>query len=93
MTFINPRIIFRSIKKVSFEEGCLSVPKVYGMVKRSKSILIHYYDELGQTNLKKFTGLPSIVIQHEFDHNKGILFIDKVYKYTSGYENISDIKE
>ncbi|MBL7022249.1 peptide deformylase [Patescibacteria group bacterium] len=93
MTFINAKIVFKSLNKAEFEEGCLSVPEVYGMVKRSKSILISYYDELGQYNLKKFSKLPSIVIQHEHDHNKGILFIDKVNKYTSGYENIKDVKE
>ena len=83
----------KSIKKLDMEEGCLSVPEVYGMVKRPKTILIRFYDELGQSHIKKYEGLPSVVIQHEYDHNRGILFIDKVSKYTSGYENISDIKE
>ncbi|MFW0862354.1 MAG: peptide deformylase [Candidatus Komeilibacteria bacterium] len=93
LTFINAKIIFKSMNKIEFEEGCLSVPKVYGMVKRSKSILISYYDELGQFIIKKFTDMPSIVIQHEYDHNRGILFIDKVNKFTNGFENIKDVKE
>jgi len=93
MTFINPVILFKSLNKIEFEEGCLSVPKVYGMVKRSKTILIHYYDELGQRYVKKFSGLTSIVIQHEFDHNKGILFIDKVYRFTTNEDLIKNVKE
>ena len=93
LTAINAQIIFRSLNKIEFEEGCLSVPKVYGMVKRSKSILMKYYDELGQLHLQKFSGLGAIIIQHEYDHNRGILFIDKVIKFTTGYELIKDVKE
>lgn len=93
ITLINATILYRSLTKIEFEEGCLSVPKVYGMVKRSKNILVKYYDELGQSYIKKFSGLLSVVIQHENDHNKGILFIDKVIRYTDNEELIKDVKE
>jgi peptide deformylase len=92
-TFINPHILYRSMKKIDFEEGCLSFPKVYGMVKRSKSILIKYYDELGQLHVKKFSNLQGVIIQHEYDHNRGILFIDKVFKFTMNFDLIKDVKE
>jgi peptide deformylase len=85
-TFINAKFILKSFKQVEFEEGCLSVPDVYGMVKRPQTIIIKYYTEQGQLRIRKINGLEARVIQHEYDHNRGILFIDKVFQYVSGEE-------
>ena len=78
--FINPQIVSKSWSKNIMEEGCLSIPNVYGPVKRSKKITLTYYDRHGQLHKEKFTGLPARVIQHEVDHLDGVLFIDKLVK-------------
>lgn len=78
--FINPQIISKSWSKSIMEEGCLSIPNVYGPVKRSKKIALAYYDRHGQPRKEKFTDLPARVIQHEVDHLDGVLFIDKLVK-------------
>ena len=76
MTFINPSIKAFSEDKFINQEGCLSVPEYYAEVERSKEVLVKWFDELGKTHEKKFSGLLSICIQHEIDHLDGILFID-----------------
>lgn len=80
--FINSKIIYSSFRNSELEEGCLSIPDVYGLVSRPNTILVKYYNEIGQLKLKKFSGLQSHIVQHEHDHNQGILFIDKVTQIT-----------
>ncbi|EKD32964.1 MAG: hypothetical protein ACD_76C00106G0005 [uncultured bacterium] len=80
--FINPRIISRSMRKIKVDEGCLSVPNVFGFVKRSKSIKLSALDQNWNKIKKTFSGLDAVIIQHEIDHLDGILFIDKVEKFT-----------
>lgn len=75
-TFINPKIIDKFGPVCTMEEGCLSVPKVFKNVDRCGSILIHYYDEKWEKRHEFFHGIISRVIQHEYDHLQGILFID-----------------
>ncbi len=86
---INPKIVFRSFKKNVMEEGCLSVPKVYGIVTRPENIWIFYKNNRGKLQFRKATGLLARIMQHENDHLQGILFIDKTDKITNG----SDILE
>lgn len=74
---INPRLKHKSLFKNIAEEGCLSIPKIYGVVKRHNSIQLDYFDRQGQTCQRKFSGLLARVIQHEYDHLDGVLFIDK----------------
>jgi peptide deformylase len=81
--FINPKIISSSIRRVESEEGCLSVPGVYGIVKRHASVKVKAYDKDGKKIKFKTGGLQSIIFQHEIDHLDGILFIDKVIRYTN----------
>ncbi len=78
--FINPEITFQSIKKVSEEEGCLSVPGVYGLVERHKEVKISAFDRNGNKIQPDTKGFMSIVFQHEIDHLNGILFIDRAKK-------------
>lgn len=77
MGLVNP-----SIKKSEGEdidtEGCLSVPGVYGDVKRAEWVLVEATDRKGRTYTYEFEGLPARVVQHEIDHLDGILFLDKV---------------
>ncbi|MEK7097542.1 MAG: peptide deformylase [Patescibacteria group bacterium] len=74
---VNPKIKNKSLTKEWGEEGCLSVPGVFGQVKRHKSLICVFYDIKGKKNQMKAKGLLARVIQHEIDHLDGILFIDK----------------
>jgi peptide deformylase len=77
---INPKITKKSWAKEWSEEGCLSVPGVYGQVKRHKKINCIYFDKNGVKIKIQAEGLMAVVIQHETDHLDGILFIDKAKK-------------
>jgi peptide deformylase len=82
----NPEIIKFSENKSIMEEGCLSVPNVYGLVERPEKITLIGYDKNAKKIKIKAWGLLARVFQHEIDHLNGILFIDKVkelYKVTS----------
>ncbi|PIX11239.1 peptide deformylase [Candidatus Falkowbacteria bacterium CG_4_10_14_0_2_um_filter_36_22] len=74
---INPIITYKSWAKEWGEEGCLSVPNVFGKVKRCKKIKYKYFDNKGNKLIVNAEGLMARVIQHEIDHLDGILFIDK----------------
>jgi peptide deformylase len=76
--FINPSILETSHETAKFEEGCLSVPGVYANVIRSDSIKIQAWNEKGRPFTIETGGLLARVIQHEYDHLDGILFIDHV---------------
>lgn len=86
--FINPIILYRSLKKVVMEEGCLSIPNVYGTVRRAEYVWAIYKDRNGHLRFGKITGLKARILQHEVDHLKGVLFIDKnrILQITSGQE-------
>lgn len=75
---INPEIISSSAEMEIDEEGCLSVPKKFDKVARSKSVVMKYLDVKGKEVMLKLTGLPARIIQHEIDHIDGILFVDKI---------------
>ena len=78
--FINPQIIRRSWRQDIMEEGCLSIPGVYGQVKRAKKIKLTYFDRHGHKHFNTYKDLAARVIQHEIDHLNGVLFIDKLVK-------------
>ncbi len=73
----NPEIIKFSKEKIIMEEGCLSVPGVYGLVERPEKITIVGQDKNGKKIKIKAWGLLARVFQHEVDHLNGILFIDR----------------
>lgn len=76
IAMLNPKIIDRSDETNSFEEGCLSIPDVRAEVIRPKQITIKYQDlDLNEQQLDA-DELFARVIQHEYDHLKGILFVD-----------------
>ncbi|KKP98926.1 MAG: Peptide deformylase [Parcubacteria group bacterium GW2011_GWD2_38_12] len=83
--FINP-IIRKSFRKTLVTEGCLSLPKIYGKIKRSKTAKITALNETGKKFQLKADSLLAQAFQHEVDHLDGILFIDKtreVFKLTA----------
>jgi peptide deformylase len=75
--FINPEIIKFSKKTSLLEEGCLSLPNIYGEVARPEKIILKATNPEGKKIKLKAFGLLARVIQHEIDHLDGILFIDK----------------
>ena len=75
--YINPEIISLSGKNIEIEEGCLSLPRLYGKAKRKERIILSALDELGKKVKIRAEGMLAIVFQHELDHLQGILFIDK----------------
>jgi peptide deformylase len=72
---INPRIIETEGRAVA-EEGCLSIPDIYGDVTRPDRVVIEALDSAGNRYRKEATGLKARAIQHEIDHLDGILFLD-----------------
>jgi peptide deformylase len=76
-TFINPEIVKFFGKEKIMEEGCLSVPNVWGQIKRYEGVVVSYQDLFGKRKKLKAKGLLAQIIQHEIDHLNGVLFIDK----------------
>lgn len=74
--FINPEIIGTSLEMSLYEEGCLSVPRVYYDVNRPSEVSIQAWDENGRPFTMDADGILARVILHEYDHLKGTLFID-----------------
>lgn len=74
--FINPEIIGTSMEMSAYEEGCLSIPGVYYDINRPAEITVQAWDERGKPFTLDADGLLARVIQHEYDHLKGTLFID-----------------
>ena len=80
----NPVITKFSKETVLMEEGCLSVPEIYGTVERPEKVTLEGYDANNRKVKIKAWGLLARVFQHETDHLNGILFIDKtkiLHKY------------
>ena len=84
--FINPEITNFSDDKVIVEEGCLSIPDVFGKVERSHSVVVKALTREGDELELKAHGMPAVIFQHEIDHTNGILFTDpeRLMTYTSG---------
>ena len=76
--FINPKIIEENGNLWEFNEGCLSIPEIREDVSRRSKIVIEYFDENFQSNKLELSGLAARVVQHEYDHIEGILFIDHI---------------
>jgi len=77
LALINPRIIKAEGEQVG-QEGCLSIPGLYGDVLRSSCIEVEAVDRRGNLITLELEGLPARVVQHEVDHLDGVLFTDKV---------------
>ncbi|HXP49629.1 MAG TPA: peptide deformylase [Bacteroidia bacterium] len=76
--FINPVIIDENGKEWKFNEGCLSIPTIREDVERKPNIRIKYVDENFKPHDEKYDGVRARILQHEYDHIEGILFIDKI---------------
>ncbi|PZX63677.1 peptide deformylase [Hydrotalea sandarakina] len=74
--FINAELIDLTGEEWVYNEGCLSIPKIREDIQRPELITLKYVDENFVPHTETFTGLTARVIQHEYDHIDGKLFID-----------------
>jgi peptide deformylase len=77
-TFINAKIIALEGNEWSYNEGCLSIPRIREDVQRKESVTLEYVDENFNPQKKTFNGLTARIILHEYDHTEGKLFIDYI---------------
>ena len=77
---INPEIVSFSDETNVYEEGCLSIPDYYADVERPAACTVKYLDRDGKEQILEADGLLATVIQHEYDHLNGVLFIDHISK-------------
>jgi peptide deformylase len=75
---INPHIIEETGEEWSFNEGCLSVPEIREDVMRKPTIRIQYQDKEFNSYDEIYEGIPARIIQHEYDHLQGKLFVDRI---------------
>lgn len=97
---INPNILSISKRTKTYFEGCLSIPNMWGEVKRHTNIKVSYLDENSKTVTQSLKGVLAWIFQHEIDHLKGVLFSDRVlqqkgkfYKYTGKDKTGADMFE
>lgn len=76
--FINPEIYERGGELAAMDEGCLSLPGLNEEVLRAARIKIRYRDETGTPHDREMEGYLARVIQHEYDHVDGLMFVDRV---------------
>lgn len=77
IVFINPEISQRK-GSIEGEEGCLSLPDVFGQVRRANDIVVDAFDLSGQGFQYALEDLPGRVVQHEYDHIDGVMFFDRM---------------
>ncbi|MFZ5552777.1 MAG: peptide deformylase [Bacteroidota bacterium] len=76
--FINPVIKKEEGEEWAFNEGCLSIPGIREEVFRKEKISIEYMDENFKSHKEQYDGYAARVVQHEYDHLQGVLFVEKI---------------
>jgi peptide deformylase len=76
--FINAHVVEKKGAEWSYNEGCLSIPKIREDISRNETVTLEYLDENFQPHIETFNGMTARVILHEYDHIEGKLFIDYV---------------
>jgi len=76
LVLINPAILERSDEQETAEEGCLSIPEIFGDVERHARVVVEALDRDGKKFRAEAQGYKARAIQHEIDHLDGILFLD-----------------
>ena len=87
--FINPVIVEASKEMEEDWEGCLSIPDLRGRVARHRRIRIAFTERNGERRTLEATGFAARVLQHEYDHLDGIVFLDRM----RGLETLTFLKE
>jgi peptide deformylase len=77
-TFINPKILNEWGEPWKYEEGCLSIPTIRENVFRKPELTIRFLDENFKEHEQSFEGMAARIIQHEYDHIEGRLFVDLI---------------
>jgi len=77
LVFINP-VLSKPKGNEESEEGCLSFPELYGPVTRPKQITVQAYNLQGEEIRASLNGMLARVVQHEYDHLDGVLFVDRM---------------
>ena len=77
LVLINPKIV-KATGEIIYQEGCLSFPGIFEDVKRSEKITVEYQDLEGDMKTLETEGVSAICIQHELDHLKGIVFLERL---------------
>lgn len=75
--FINPQIIKTSETVCDYDEGCLSIPQIYETISRPEKVTVQALNEHGKPFTLEADGFLARIIQHEYDHLDGILYIDR----------------
>ena len=93
--FINAHIVELNGKEWSYNEGCLSIPKIREDIVRNETVTLKYMDENFTAHTTTFIGLTARIILHEYDHIDGKLFIDhiKPLKRTLMKRKLDDISK
>ena len=79
--FINPVMVNEEGDEWKFNEGCLSIPGIREDVDRKKTIRLKYLDENFVAHDEIFSGIAARIIQHEYDHIEGILFVERLSSF------------
>ncbi|MEN3183999.1 MAG: peptide deformylase [Atribacterota bacterium] len=79
LVVINPEIVAISTERELGEEGCLSIPEVYGKVERALRVTVRGMDLRGKEVEIAAQGLLARIFQHEIDHLDGVLFVDRLH--------------
>jgi peptide deformylase len=74
--FINPELLDESGDEWEFEEGCLSIPNIREKITRPEKLKIRYFDEEWNQKTEEYDGMKARIIQHEYDHLDGKMFVD-----------------
>ncbi|NOT75515.1 MAG: peptide deformylase [Cyclobacteriaceae bacterium] len=74
--FVNPEILEETGDEWPFEEGCLSIPNIREDVNRPEKLKVRYYDEEWNQKTEDYDGMKARIIQHEYDHLNGKMFVD-----------------
>jgi peptide deformylase len=77
LAMLNPEILWSSEEMELGWEGCLSIPGIRGLVPRHREIRVRYLTRLGELREEEYQGFLARVFQHEFDHIKGMVFLDR----------------
>lgn len=78
LVVINPKITGIGEETHAGWEGCLSIPGLTGIVNRFESVKVEYITRLGESRTDTFDGFTARIFQHEYDHLKGVLFLDRI---------------
>lgn len=98
--FINPEILSISEETTDAEkerdgklEGCLSIPHIWGNVRRAKKLTLRFQDETGIEHTEEFSGFMAVIVQHETDHINGILFAQRVLEQKGAFYQTAKDKD